>query len=208
MLKQWSKRKLTLFGRITIIKSLALSKFVLLFLSLPNSHAKLIEELEVFFFFKGPDRITMKLAIKNLSSGGLRMAHIYSFIKALKISWLRRVIQQANNTTWHILNPIDFDKVLSLGGIYARNLAIHLRNPFWKDVLISWAEFCKEVKSKKIKFVLSAPLWYKPPRNGNNLYVNNWDSKRIKTIGDILDNNGNFNIFDRLKEIYSVRGTF
>ena len=31
MLKQWSKRKVTLFGRITIIKSLALSKFVSLF---------------------------------------------------------------------------------------------------------------------------------------------------------------------------------
>ena len=32
--KQWSKRKLTLFGRITVIKSLALSKFNHLFLAL------------------------------------------------------------------------------------------------------------------------------------------------------------------------------
>ena len=60
------------------------------------------------YFFKflwnaGPDRITRKLASKNLSSGGLRMPHIYSFIKALKISWLRRAIQQANNTTQMIL---------------------------------------------------------------------------------------------------------
>ena len=100
------------------------------------------------YFFKflwnaGPDRITRKLAIKNLSSGGLRMPHIYSFIKALKLYWLRRVIQQANNTTWYILNPIDFDKVLSLGGKYARNLAVNIRNPFWKDILIRWADFCK-----------------------------------------------------------------
>ena len=65
------------------------------------------------------------------------MPHIYSFINALKISWLRRIIQQANNATWHILNPIDSEKVRSLGGEYARNLAIHIRNPFWKDVLIS-----------------------------------------------------------------------
>ena len=139
MLKQCSKRKITLFGRITIIKSLDLSKFVSLFMSLPNPPAELIKELEVVVFFKflwnaGPDRITRKVAIQNLSSGGLRLPHIYSFIKALKISWLRRVIQQANNTTWHILNPNDFDKVLSLGGEYARSLAINLRNPFWKDV--------------------------------------------------------------------------
>ena len=32
--------------------------------------------------------------------------------------------------------------------------------------------------------------------------------KGIKTIGDILDNNGNFYTFDALKEIYGVRGTF
>ena len=166
------------------------------------------------FFFKfiwnaGPDRITRNVAIKNLSSGGLRMPHIYSFIKALKISWLRRVIQQANNTTWHFLNPIDFDKVLSLGGEYARSLAINLRNPFWKDVLISLADFCREVKPEEIKSILSAPLWFNSHlRNGNNLYVKNWDNKGIKTIGDILDNNGNFYTFDTLKEIYGVRGTF
>ena len=68
MLKQWSKRKLTLFGRITIIKSPALSKFVSLFVSLPNRPAELIKELEVIFFKflwnAGPDRITRKVAIK------------------------------------------------------------------------------------------------------------------------------------------------
>ena len=82
------------------------------------------------------------------------MSHIYSCIKALKISWLRRGIQQANDTTWHILNPIDFDKVLSLGGEYARSLAINIRNPYWKDVLISWADFCRKVEPQEIKSVL------------------------------------------------------
>ena len=51
MLKQWSKRKLTLFGRLTIIKSLALSKFVSLFVSLPSPPAELIKELAVIFQF-------------------------------------------------------------------------------------------------------------------------------------------------------------
>ena len=36
VLKQWTKRKITLIGKITIIKSLALSKFVHLFISLPD----------------------------------------------------------------------------------------------------------------------------------------------------------------------------
>ena len=72
----------------------------------------------------------------------------------------------------------DFDKVLSLGGEYARNLAINIRNPFWKDILISWADFCKKVKSEEFKSVLSSPLWFNTHlRKGNSLYVNNWYSK-------------------------------
>ena len=96
------------------------------------------------------------------------------------MSWLRRVIQQTNNTTWYILNPIDFNNALSLGGKGARNLTINIRVPFWKDILICWADFCKEVKSEEIKSVLKSPLLFnKHLRNGNTLYVNNWYSKRI-----------------------------
>ena len=45
----WSKRKLTLLGRIIIIKSLAVSKFVHLFISLPAPPNELISELENYF---------------------------------------------------------------------------------------------------------------------------------------------------------------
>ena len=45
ILNHWSKRKLTLLGRITIIKSLAVSKFVHLFISLPAPPNGLISEL-------------------------------------------------------------------------------------------------------------------------------------------------------------------
>ena len=43
ILNQWSRRKLTLIGRITVIKSLALSKFVHLFISLPAPPNELIQ---------------------------------------------------------------------------------------------------------------------------------------------------------------------
>ena len=51
--KKWSKRKLMLIGRITIIKSLALAKFVHLFLALPNPPGELVKRIEkiVYNFF-------------------------------------------------------------------------------------------------------------------------------------------------------------
>ena len=55
------KKKLTLMGRITIIKSLALSKITHLFLTLPNQPEELIKKFnKIFFTFlwnAGPDWI-------------------------------------------------------------------------------------------------------------------------------------------------------
>ena len=60
-LNHWSKRKISLSGRITIIKSLALSKFVHLFISLPSPPIELIKDLDKMFYKflwnSGPDRI-------------------------------------------------------------------------------------------------------------------------------------------------------
>ena len=46
MIKTWSRTKLTLIGRVTIIKSLMLSKFAYLFLALPNPPGSLVKSLE------------------------------------------------------------------------------------------------------------------------------------------------------------------
>ena len=45
LIQQWSKRKLTLFGRIIFIKSLVLSKFIHLFLALPNPPGELVKKI-------------------------------------------------------------------------------------------------------------------------------------------------------------------
>ena len=59
---QWSKRDLTPFGNITVLKSLVLTKIVYILLSLPNPSRKYLKELEKMFFsflWNGkPDPIT------------------------------------------------------------------------------------------------------------------------------------------------------
>ena len=64
ILNQWPGRKLTLIGRITVIKTLALSKFVHLFISLPappNEQVKELEKIFYKFFFCGiQDQIGLK----------------------------------------------------------------------------------------------------------------------------------------------------
>ena len=61
LIKTWSKRKLTLPGKITIIKSLALSKLTHLLISLPNPPDNLLKSLDKLFYKfiwnSGPDAI-------------------------------------------------------------------------------------------------------------------------------------------------------
>ena len=120
LLNHWSKRKLTLLGRITIIKSLAVSKFVHLFISLPAPPNGLISELEKLFYNflwnSDPDRIKRRIIIKNIACAGLRIVELRSFIKALKVSWLRRILHQTKPNEWTCLSLINFHTLFSIGG--------------------------------------------------------------------------------------------
>ena len=211
ILHQWSKRKLTLMGRIIIIKTLALSKFVHLFLALPNPPGELIKTLEKiiykFLWNSGPDRISRRVMVKNISAGGLRMVHLISFIKALKVSWLRRVIH-SETANWCAFAFINFSKVISTGPVYAINQRNALNNPFWKDILDAWADFCKIYKAENIQFILYSPVWYNSNfKNSQNLYINDWFKKGVKNICDLLNENGEFYQFEEFKQIYGIRGT-
>ena len=74
LVAHWSTRKLTLLGRITIIKSLVWSKFTHLFLALPNPLGGLTKRLErIFYKFlwnSGPDRIKQSVIIKKFKCRG------------------------------------------------------------------------------------------------------------------------------------------
>ena len=211
--KQWSKRKLTLSGRITIIKSLALAKFIHLFLALPNPPGDLVKKLEKMFFKflwnSGPDRIKRSIIIKDLTVGGLRMVNINMFIKALKVSWLRRVIKITENTSWCSLSKIDFEKLFTFGHGYINELQRNSDNPFWRCILVNWQEFCNNVKIETTREILDSPLWYNNNlRNGSNYCIYDWYRKGIRQVSDLLDEFGNFYDFEYLKDNYGVRGTF
>ena len=59
--------------------------------------------------------------IKNETCGGLRMVKLDNFIKALKVTWVRRFLLNSQNHIWSkdSLSNIDFfSKLLSMGDGY------------------------------------------------------------------------------------------
>ena len=212
ILNQWSRRKLTLIGRITVIKSLALSKFVHLFISLPAPPNELIKELEKMFYKflwnSGPDRIKRRIIIKNIEYAGLRMVELRSFIKALKVSWLRRILQQSDTGGWKELASINFSEIFSFGGVCAAKLSSNLQNPFWKDLMQVWSEFCEAVPVENIKQILICPIWHNDRTGNGQLFLRNWWDMGIRVINDLISEEGIFYSFEHLKAKYNIRGTF
>ena len=146
---------------------------------------------------------------QGFKGGGLRMVNISSFIKALKITWLRRIIQNSQDNSWYALSNIDFQKVFSLGSGFASYYKQYIDNPFWKEILHNWAEFCNTIKIELIYHVLNSPLWYnKKLFNGGNIYIADWYEKGLRQISDLIDEQGNIYSFDVLKDMYNLRGTF
>ena len=212
ILNQWSRRKLTLIGRITVIKSLALSKFVHLFISLPAPPNELIKELEKMFYKflwnSGPDRIKRRIIIKNIEYAGLRMVELRSFIKASKVSWLRRILQQSDTGGWKELASINFSEIFSFGGVCAAKLSSNLQNPFWKDLMQVWSEFCEAVPVENIKQILICPIWHNDRIGNGQLFLRNWWDMGIRVINDLISEEGIFYSFEQLKAKYNIRGTF
>ena len=136
------------------------------------------------------------------------MVNINICIKSLKITWLKRVVHNSKNISWYSLSCIDYQKLFSFEMGYAKSLRQNLQNPFWKDVLQNWAEFCKEVKTESIKQILDSPLWYNQNlSNGLDFCIRDRHDKGIVLVSDIIDDEGNLYKFEALKTKYNLRGT-
>ena len=94
VVNSWSYRQLTPLGKIIVIKSLILSKFVHLFISIPVTKTILqeIETLIYTYFWGGkPDKVSRKDICRTYLKGGLEMINLYNFVKSLQLGWLKKL---------------------------------------------------------------------------------------------------------------------
>ena len=97
MLSCWKYRRLTLLGKITVLKSLVVSQLVHLLTPLKSNYSALTESNKLLYTFlwngKG-DKIKRNVIINDYCDGGLKMIDIFSFNKSLKVTWIPTQQQQ------------------------------------------------------------------------------------------------------------------
>lgn len=107
IINQWNKRHTTPIGRITLIKSLIISQMNHLFISLPTPSSKVIKDLKnkILFNFLWKSKvykIKRKQITQEYSNGGLKMIEINNYIRSLKSSWIKRLINSPNEMEYFI----------------------------------------------------------------------------------------------------------
>ena len=94
----WTVRRLSLIGKITVLKSLAASQVTHLLspLQIDSQIIKQINDLFFDFLWNGKgDKIKRNVITQNYGNGGLRMIDIASFNKALKSVWIRKYLDES-----------------------------------------------------------------------------------------------------------------
>ncbi|KAK3083996.1 hypothetical protein FSP39_006453 [Pinctada imbricata] len=207
LLGSWVQRDLTPIGKITILKSLALPKFIHLFSSLPNPSKAIISELDkIFFRFiwnNKPDKIKRSTIIGSYEKGGLNMVHIPSFISYIKIKWIKRIYNNPKGS-WQKLLSYIFDIREDTEGVWGLNkhklleLRKIISNEFWKDVISA-------IMLLKKDNLTTSEFLQEDIRNFCNIseysFYTKWCLQGINCVNDLINQHGNFKQFEEIQNI-------
>ena len=206
------KVKITPIGRIVVIKTLIVSLFNHLFVSLPDPpiyYNKRLETLLFNFIWQGPSKVRKDILIKDTTEGGLRMIDLNAFITALKTTWIRRVVTSNGKWLDVVSKFIDINKLLNCGCHYPETIAKSCTNIFWKDTLRAFVHLCKRTRSNHEQ-ILENPLFY----NHNilvgtkSIFLKSWFDSGVQCIGDIFKENGILFDINEFNNFYSLNANF
>ncbi len=199
--ERWKHRNLTLFGKILIIKSLAISKLIhtMTIIETPDEILKEVEKLIFNFLWDSNERIKRKTLIGKKTKGGIGMIDIFCKDKALKAGWIRRLALKNPNSDFVNMclekHGIDCNYLIKTtctnDGIYRDSLGMPI---FWAKVF-AYANECKTMKNNETltdSEFLVEPIWFNKRILLSNkpVFISNWTKSGILYVKDLFDQNG------------------
>jgi hypothetical protein len=89
IIKTWQKRDLTLYGKLTIIKSLIVQQLTYALTILPSPGELFLNDIEKiilnFFWDDKPAKIKKNILFKEKTEGGLNLTDIKIYAKSVKL---------------------------------------------------------------------------------------------------------------------------
>ena len=193
LLNLWRPRNLTLYGRITILKSLALSKLVYntSVLTFPLEFASLVKAVISENVWNTKPKIKHTTMIGPKIKGGLDLPDFEIVNNVLKVTWIKRLHESSGNASWsHI--PLSFLKEVGGSFLLERNydlkcLKVSIPIKCYKDILYTWQTINQHTPENKEQ-ILNEILW-------NNrfvkiekfsVYYQSWHKAGVIRVKDIF----------------------
>ena len=157
----WKWRGLSLYDKVTIVKTLLIPKFICVasVLCTPNEFVRKLNEMIYRFLWNGPDKVARAATINSINFGGLNTTDFETSIKSLRLAWIGRYLNE-NSAPWKSFFQYQLKNYV--GTIFLKcnynikDYEINLQ--FNRELLMWWADF----REKHV-----------PELNGKNILWNN-----------------------------------
>ena len=205
IMAQWSKRNLSLTGKLCIIKTYLLSQMIYVMQSLSIPLHVLNKVNTMFFRFLWKKRFTNTRAFEKvkrqvlcstLEDGGINMINLCTMQKSFLLKWANN-LQKWSNESWtnipsFLFSKLGVDNLCLKSNVSCKSFIgySYIKSTFWRDVLMAWLE------NKEILMQHQNTNYFGLWNNKNVLYkkkclfFKDWIDANICYIGDLISNGG------------------
>ena len=189
----WAQRQLTWIGRVTVIKTLCISKinYAISTIATPIWFIESAERiLQQFLWHNNPPRVKQQVVYNDYEMGGLRMTNLMHFIQAQKINWIKLLLDNKDTV------PFEFvSQFINMGledylkcNINPDKLPSNLPS-FYQEVLSSW--FSLKLEPKTHHEIQREVLWNNRYIQIENkcIFIKKLYENGVIYINDLLENN-------------------
>jgi len=218
----WRQRNLSLFGRIEIVKGLAISRLVYVMSMLPSPSEDYFKEIDTIlnkFIWKDKPAKIRGTVLRNLKeNGGANMMNIRLQDKCLKLNWITRLCNNSGCWKECVLkflpvseNNIDY---FFNGNLKVTDLSLQCsKNSIWTDIIKYWCEF-NYVSADDLftrQDVLATHLWLNSNIRIRNhpVFWKEWFNNGLEIINDMMDElTGNLLSWKEIKNKFNLNGNY
>ena len=199
----WKSRGLSIHGKVNIIKAILLLKLIYpsMVISTPSEVIKEFNNLVFHFLWKGKDKVIRSSTFAPYEQGGLRMIDYETMIKALRLSWLKRITDEDASGFWKCYLNYLLEKEGGLFLLLQCNYDVNQMNissTLYHDLLAWWSNI-REVEDPNnvYKYIIWNNKEIKV--DGKSVFYKYYFNMNIKYTNDLLFDKSNIESFNILR---------